>query len=294
MKIAFLGLGIMGNAMAKKLLPLQNELRVWNRSKGKADALIKNGAKEVTSIVEVVQDVDAIFTMLSNPQAIENIALGNDGFLKHAKPNSLWVNTSTVNPSFAIHMKEQAALANVRYLDAPVSGSKVPAENGELTFLVGGDQVDLEQVRPLLLTMGKNIHHLGETGKGSAMKMVLNLMLGQAMLAFSEAILLGSSSGLSKETMFSILLGGPIAPAFLQNKKSKLEKEDYNPEFPLQLLHKDFHLIAQTAYESGISLPLTAIAKEVYALAKASGKGDQDFSVIYSFVQNNSLIKNSM
>jgi 3-hydroxyisobutyrate dehydrogenase-like beta-hydroxyacid dehydrogenase len=196
------------------------------------------------------------------------------------------INTSTINPSFAEEMGAKANDAGLRYLDAPVSGSKVPAEKGGLVFLVGGDPKDLEEARPILSQMGKSIHHLGKTGAGSSMKMVVNLVLTQSMLAFSEAIALGKASGLLQEAMFNILLGGPLTPAYLQGKREKLDKNNYEPEFPLKWAHKDLHLIMQTAYEHQIAMPVTAIVKEIYGMAKAEGKGDEDISAIFSFVQN--------
>jgi 3-hydroxyisobutyrate dehydrogenase-like beta-hydroxyacid dehydrogenase len=283
MNITFIGLGIMGSRMAANLLQTGNELTVWNRTKGKAETLKKMGAREAVSLTDSVKDADIVFTMLAAPEAVEKVATGPVGFLSKAKKNTLWINTSTINPSFAEEMSLKAGEAGLRYLDAPVSGSKIPAEKGELIFLVGGENQDLEQARPMLSKMGKSIHHIGKVGMGSSMKMVVNLVLAQSMLAFSEAIALGKASGIAQEILFNTLLGGPLTPAYLQGKREKLEKNNYEPEFPLKWAHKDLHLIMQTAYEQQIALPLTSITKEIYAMAKAEGKGENDISAICSW-----------
>ncbi|WP_028980153.1 NAD(P)-dependent oxidoreductase [Sporocytophaga myxococcoides] len=284
MKITFIGLGIMGSRMAANLIKGGNELLVWNRSQGKAEALKQSGAKLASSVVAAVKDADILITMLSSPEVIEEIALGKEGIIMNAKKNSLWINTSTVNPSFVEEMAAKAKEAGLRYLDAPVSGSKGVAEKGELIFLVGGDNKDLEDARPLLSIMGKSINHLGKVGDGTKMKMVINLVLAQSMIAFSEAVNLGVTSGLDESSIVNILSESPVVSPFLKLKKSKLESKNFSPEFSLKWAHKDLHLILQTAYESNISLPLTAIAKEVYGMAKQDGKGDEDISAIYEYL----------
>lgn len=135
MKVAFIGLGIMGSRMASNLIKGGNEVMVWNRSREKAEALKHTGIIIAFSIIEAVRDADVLITMLSTPDVIENIALGTEGFLLNAKKNALWINTSTVNPSFASEMSGKAKEVGLRYLDAPVSGSKLVAEKGELIFL---------------------------------------------------------------------------------------------------------------------------------------------------------------
>lgn len=286
MRITFIGLGIMGSRMAANLFRSGYEnLTVWNRTKLKTEALVKMGAKEAPSLTEAVKNADVIITMLASPEVVKALAEGPDGFLSHAPKNALWVNSSTINPSFAEEMDTKAGDAGLRYLDAPVSGSKVPAEKGDLMFLIGGALQDLEEVKPLLSVMGKNIHYLGQAGMGSLMKMVVNLMLAQSMAAFSEAIALGVACGLSREVLFNTLLGGPLTPPFLQTKRKKMESNDYEPEFPLKWLYKDLHLIMQTAYEHQVPMPLTAMTKEAYAMAKTGGLSDRDFSAIFSFIQ---------
>jgi 3-hydroxyisobutyrate dehydrogenase/glyoxylate/succinic semialdehyde reductase len=286
MKVTFIGLGIMGSRMATNLIKAGHEVLVWNRTTEKSEALKKSGAKVASSIADAVKEADVFITMLSSPEVVEKVALGKDGMVMHAKRNALWINTSTINPSFAEEMSSKAKEAGLRYLDAPVSGSKIPAEKGELIFLVGGDPADLEQAQPFLNAMGKSINYLGNVGSGSKMKLVVNLVLAQSMLAFSEAVALGVASGLDQSKIVDVILGGPVASPFLQMKKGKFESKNFEPEFPLKWVHKDLHLILQTAYENNIAMPLTSIAKEVYGLAKQNGRGEEDLSAIYDYLIN--------
>lgn len=287
MKIGFLGLGLMGSRMAENLLKNGYELIVYNRTKEKAELLVKKGASLAESPREVGKKSEIIFTMLSNPEAVRETALGKNGFLESLKENSLWIDLSTVNPSFSVSMSEEAKVRNIRFMDAPVAGTVGPAERGELVFFVGGDEKDLNEAKPLLEKMGRKIIHLGKNGMGTSMKMVVNLMLANSMLSFAEAMNLGESLGLSKDTLFNTLLGGPVAPPFLSGKKEKIQNGTFNTEFPLEHIQKDLFLVSQTAYENRISLPLSNISKEVYGLAVQKGFGNKDYSAIYEFLINN-------
>jgi 3-hydroxyisobutyrate dehydrogenase-like beta-hydroxyacid dehydrogenase len=282
--IGFIGLGIMGSRMAENLLDKGFELIIHNRTKEKAKDLLQKGAKWAESPRDVAQEADIIFTMLANPQVVESVALGEDGFLHHFSEGKLWVDCSTVHPAFTRKMAEEASKYGIRFLDAPVAGSKIPAEKGELVFLVGGNATDLEEARPFMEAMGKAIQHQGEHGKGSAMKLVINLMLAQSMAAFAEAVTLGESLGLDKETVVHTLLNGPTTPPFLQGKKDKILYNNFEAEFPLEHMQKDLHLAAQSAYENNVALPIANVTKEIYGMAKLHGFSQEDFSAIYKFL----------
>lgn len=286
MKIGFIGLGLMGTRMANNLLDKNYELIVYNRTKEKAESLIKKGAVLAESPAEVGQETNMIITMLANPEAVSKVAFGENGFLYQLEQKSIWIDCSTINPASSLQNAEKANGMNIRFLDAPVAGTILPAERGELTFFVGGDKKDFDEVKPVLDIMGKNIIHLGEVGKGASMKMVINLVLGQAMLAFSEAMVLGESLGFTKDILFQALVGGPVTAPFIAGKKEKISKNKFEPEFPLQLMYKDFQLASQTGYENNVALPSTNAAKEIYALANKYGLGDLDFSAIYKFLSN--------
>ncbi len=295
MRIAFIGLGIMGSRMAANIQKSHPDLVVYNRSVSKAQELVRKGARLASSPAQAVEGAEVVFTMLSTPAAVREAALGSveaggkgargeegaQGFLPRMKPNALWVDCSTVNPAFSRQMAAAARERGLRFIDAPVAGSKLPAERGELLFLAGGEAHDLAAVRPILEQMGKKILHLGAAGSGTAMKMVVNLMLGQAMAAFSEAVAFAESLGLERSAVLDTLLGGATAAPFLQAKRSKIESGSYDTEFPLRWMLKDLDLAAQEAAASGAVLLAGSATREAFALALKAGLGDEDFSAIY-------------
>ncbi len=285
MKIGFIGLGIMGSRMAANLQKGGHALVVYNRTREKAASLVADGASWADSPAALAAQVEIVFTMLASPVAVREAALGKDGFLSHLAPNRLWVDCSTVNPSFSREMAEQARALGVRFLDAPVTGSKGPAALGRLVFWVGGESADLEACRPLLNCMGNKIVHAGGQGKGASLKMVMNQLLGTVMAAFAEGLVLGEALSLSREVLFEALLGGPAAAPIFALKRERIEKGNYDQaDFPLRWLQKDLHLATVSAYETGAAMPLTNVAKEIYRLAIREGDGDKDFSAIYDYL----------
>jgi len=283
MKIGFIGLGIMGSRMAANLQKQGYSLVVFNRTRAKAEPLLGPCGGLSDSPAKLAEQVDVLFTMLAHPDAVEQAALGENGFLDHLKPNALWIDCSSVNPSFSKKMATEAARREVHFVDAPVTGSAPAAEEAKLVFWVGADSADLERIRPLLLCMGNKIVHVGGHGMGTSMKMVINLLLGNAMAAFAEGMALGEGLGISREVLFDSLLGTPAVAPFLASKREKIESGNYEAEFPLRWMQKDMQLAAASAYESGVAMPLTNTAKELYRLAMRGGHGTEDFSAIYEF-----------
>jgi 3-hydroxyisobutyrate dehydrogenase/glyoxylate/succinic semialdehyde reductase len=287
MKIGFIGLGIMGSRMAANLEKQGNSLVVFNRTRAKAEPLLGPCGTFADSPAKLGEQGDVLFTMLAHPDAVEQAALGADGFLNHLRPNTLWVDCSSVNPSFSRKMAAEAARREVHFVDAPVTGSAPAAAEAKLIFWVGADPADLERIRPLLLCMGHKIVHTGGHGAGTSMKMVINLLLGTGMAAFAEAMALGEGLGLSSKMLFDSLLGTPAVAPFLALKREKIESENYEAEFPLRWMQKDMHLATVSAYETGVAMPLTNVAKEMYRLAMRDGHATEDFSAIYEYLTNN-------
>jgi 3-hydroxyisobutyrate dehydrogenase-like beta-hydroxyacid dehydrogenase len=287
--VGFIGLGIMGGGMAANLLREGHPLVVYNRTRSKADSLVANGAAWAETPAGVGRQAGILFTMLARPEAVSATALGPNGFLDALPSGALWVDCSTVDPSFSRHMAAEARARGVRLVDAPVTGSKGAARAGELSFMVGGDPADVEECRPYLDIMGKRTFHVGAQGMGASLKIVFNLLVAEAMLAFSEATLLGHALGLSRETLHEFLIGSMPVPGLISFKRPKIESGNYDPDFPLQLMWKDLHLAALTAYQLGVPLPMANATKEVYAAAARSGLSDQDFAAIYGFVNREAL-----
>ncbi|WP_441000220.1 NAD(P)-dependent oxidoreductase [Fodinibius sp. SL11] len=284
MNVGFYGLGIMGSRMAQHILSTDAQLTVFNRTISKAEPLKEQGALVANSPKDLAASSDILFTMLSTPDAVRDAALGGEGFLSWMKDGTLWIDCSTVNPSFSREMQKEAEHYGIRFMDAPVAGSTAPAEAGELLFLVGGKNADIEEAQPFFEAMGKKTIHAGNVGQGASLKMVFNLLLGEAMATFSEGMNLGQSLGLSKDMLMEALIGAPVVAPFITGKKEKIEENEYKPEFPLKWMHKDLHLATKSGYESGATLPTGNVIKELYALAQREGLSNQDFSAIYSII----------
>jgi 3-hydroxyisobutyrate dehydrogenase/glyoxylate/succinic semialdehyde reductase len=289
MKIGFIGLGIMGSRMAANLRSAGHTVAVHNRTREKAEQLLSLGATWAASPADVARQAETVFTMLAPPEAVRQAALGRDGFLGTLEPGRLWVDCSTVNPSFSREMAEKARERGIRFVDAPVTGSKSYAAEAKLTFWVGGATADLESCRPLLECMGDRVIHCGGQGMGSSLKMVMNQMLGTVMAAFSEGLVLGETLGLPRKVLLDALLDGAAGAPFLKLKRGRIETGNYEAaDFSLRWLHKDLHLAAVSAYDSGVAMPVTNAAKEAYGLAVRGGRGDEDFSAIYAFLAGHS------
>ena len=288
MKIGFIGLGIMGSRMAANLQKGGHSLVIFNRTREKADGLIAEGARRAESPAALAPQVSIVFTMLAHPDAVEEAALGKDGFLAQLGQCQMWVDCSTVNPSFSRKMAAAAQSRGVRFLGAPVTGSKGQAAQAKLNFWVGGAESDLDAIRPVLECMGSKIVYCGGQGMGASLKMVMNQLLGTVMAAFAEGLILGESLGLFREVLFETLLGGPAAAPFLAFKRERIESGNYEQaDFPLRWLQKDLHLASLSAFETGAALPLTNAAKEIYRLAIREGHGEYDFSAIYDYLAQN-------
>ena len=283
MKIGFIGLGIMGSRMAANLQRNGRSLVVFNRTRDKAEPFLGPCGTFSDSPAKVADQVDILFTMLANPEAVEEVALRANGFLNYLRPNALWVDCSSVNPSFSKRMAAAATARQIHFVDAPVTGSAGVAEEGKLVFWVGGEDADLETIRSLLLCMGNKIVHVGGHGMGTSMKMVINLLIGNAMAAFAEGMALGEGLGISREVLFDSLLGMPAIAPFVAAKREKIESGNYEAEFPLRWMQKDLHLASVSVYESGVAMPVTNVTKEIYRLAMRGGRGTEDFSAIYEF-----------
>jgi 3-hydroxyisobutyrate dehydrogenase-like beta-hydroxyacid dehydrogenase len=284
MKVSFIGLGIMGRRMASNLLQNSVDLTVYNRSREPVEMLKKEGARVAASIEEAVEKADLVLSMLSTPEVVSQVFLGAKGALSFMKKGAIWVDCTTVNPSFSVKAGEAARSRGLRFMDAPVAGTKPHAENAELTFFVGGEASLFAEAKPYLEFMGRKVLHLGKTGKGTAFKMVVNIMLAQSMIIFSEALLLGERMGISRDFLLTTLPNLAVAAPFTKFKAEKIKENDYDVQFPLEWMHKDLHLAATTAYELNHPLYVANLTKEFFAAANAKGMGRLDFAAIHKYL----------
>ncbi len=285
MKITFIGLGIMGSRMAANLLKSDVALTVYNRSEEPTKLLEQGGAKVAATIPEAVADADIVFSMLSTPEVVRTVFLGENGALMQMKKGAIWADCTTVNPSFSMEAKVMADQYGIHFLDTPVAGTKPHAENAELVFFVGGNAEKLISIQAYLDMMSKKVMHLGEVSKGASFKMLVNVMLAQSMLIFSETVLLGEKMGLDKDFLLNALPNLVVSAPFTKFKAEMIRANDYSVQFPLEWMYKDLHLATTTAYEHQQPLYLANLTKEVFAAATQNGMGRLDFAAIHQYLE---------
>lgn len=279
-KIGFMGLGIMGTAMAANVRRAGYHLLVYNRTPGKTEQLTELGAGVASSPQALAQATEVIILMVTGPEAIQGLLWGPEGAAPALDSRKVLINMSSVSPRFTRDLARQLAPTGVAFIDAPVSGTKKPAEEGALLILAGGDQEKVTELTPLLSTMGKKVIYCGEIGQGSMMKMTINLLLGLMMAGLAETLNFGRLGGLPLDAMLDVVFSGPLNCGLFQVKAPMLETQDYPPNFPLKHMTKDSKFIVDTAYDLGAPVPLVQILLHLYRLGVGQNLGDQDFAAI--------------
>ncbi|KAK3164602.1 hypothetical protein QOZ80_1AG0021740 [Eleusine coracana subsp. coracana] len=279
-KVGFLGLGIMGTPMASNLIKAGCNVTVWNRTKSKCDPLLTLGAKYQPSPAEVASSCDVTFAMLADPESAVEVACGTNGAAEGLAPGKGYVDVSTVDGATSKLIGERITSTGASFLEAPVSGSKKPAEDGLLIFLTAGDESLYKRAAPLLDVMGKSRFYLGDVGNGAAMKLVVNMVMGSMMVSFSEGLLLSEKAGLDPSTLVEVISQGAISAPMFSLKGPSMVKATYPTAFPLKHQQKDLRLALTLAESVSQSIPTVAAANEVYKVAKSLGLADEDFSAV--------------
>lgn len=278
--IGFMGMGIMGRAMAANLIRAGYSVTVYNRTRERCRELEQMGAVVADSPAAMARGCDTVIGMLTGPEALEDLLFGDSGAAGEFGANTLFTNMSSVSPAFARDLGERLQASGCRYVDAPVSGSKKPAEDGTLVVLAGGESGDVEAMRPLFEVMGKKVVHCGPVGQGSMMKMAINLLLGTMMEGLAEMITLGRQGGLDTDTLLEVVTSGPLNCGLFGLKEPMLREGDFPAQFPLKHMSKDLKFVLDTAYEEGANLPTAHAVSQAYATARSLGHGDQDFAAV--------------
>ncbi|HYF96077.1 MAG TPA: NAD(P)-dependent oxidoreductase [Symbiobacteriaceae bacterium] len=282
MNIAFLGLGDMGLQMALHLQRKGFTVTGWNRSPGKGQALADAGGRLAATPREACSGADAVITMLGGPSSIREVAEGTDGFLAACRQGALWIDSSTIGPTAARAMGALAARYNVAFVDAPVTGSVPQATEGELVFLVGGTEADVQRAQPLFAAMGKLTHHFGPVGQGAAAKAISNQLVGTQIVALAEALVLAETLGLDRSRMADFLADGPGGSRTVRGKGALMKAGEYPPSFRLKWMEKDMWLALKEALNSGVQLPVTGGAQAMLAAARADGLGEYDVAAVFA------------
>jgi 3-hydroxyisobutyrate dehydrogenase len=278
-KVGFIGLGNMGRRIAQRLLNHGYRLSVYDRDLAKAKAIAAQGSAVATSIVDLAGTVDVLLSCLTNDEAVRSVYSGSKGVLAGARPGTVVLEMSTISPESSRELHRLGAEGSVEVLDVAISGSTPAAEKGILTLLVGGDDKLFRAAEPIFQAVAKQCFLLGGPGSGTAMKLVVNTLLGVGMQAIAEAVVLGEKAGLERPRLLEVLAQtAVIAPAHV-GKLAKVALNDYSPQFPLSLMNKDFQLILKAAAQERISMPTTEAAFYVNS-DELMHNDEEDFSAV--------------
>lgn len=275
-RIGFIGIGLMGSQMSRRILEAQYPLTVWNRKKEKAGALISAGAKWADSPKAVAQASDVVITMVTDSAASEEVICGKNGVLEGAHPGLTLIDMGSIAPEMSRSIAERARGKGIPMLDAPVTGNPKVASEGKLGIMVGGPKETFDACLPIFEKMGIKIIHVGENGKGTTLKLINNLVMGVAIEAVAEALVLASKAGIDPQKVLEITSVGGARTGAMETRGPRMIKHDFTPHFSISNMHKDLSGALKLAEEVGASLPATSIAREILRAAKSQGKGDLD------------------
>ncbi|CAL1392966.1 unnamed protein product [Linum trigynum] len=285
MEIGFLGLGIMGKAMSMNLIKKGFKVTVWNRTLSRCDELVEMGASVGETPAAVVKKCKITIAMVSDPAAALSVVFDKDGVLEEMSSGKGYVDMSTVDPETSSKISEAITSKGGSFVEAPVSGSKQPAEAAQLVILAAGDKALYEEAIPAFNAMGKKSFYLGPIGNGARMKLVVNMIMGSMMNAFSEGIVLADRSGLNPSDLLDVLDLGAIATPMFKGKGPNMIKSNFSPAFPLKHQQKDMRLALALGDENAVSMPIAAAANEAFKKARSMGLGDLDFSAVHEVVK---------
>lgn len=279
--VGFVGLGTMGGGIARRLLEAGYELTGWNRTRAKAEPLLAAGMRWADSPRQVAEASEVTFTMVTDTRALRAVTSGDDGILAGLGQGKVYVDMSTVSPAVSRELAEEVAATGARMLDAPVSGSVVTLERGELSLMVGGDADVLARVDPVLRSIGPVVNHVGDNGQAVLMKVAMNLSLAVQMLAFSEGVLLAEKGGIDRKTAVDVMLNGVIASPMIKYRGPFVLEQPDEAWFDCSMMQKDLLLALELARAEEVPMPSTAVANEMLTAARGMGLGDQDFAIVY-------------
>jgi len=279
--LGFVGLGVMGSRMVKRLLDAGHTVTGYNRTRAKAQGLIDAGMKWGESPRSVAETADVILSMVTNTTALQAIAEGPEGVLAGLGPGKVYIDMSTVSPAASREFAVKVAAQGAQMLDAPVSGSVITLEEGKLSIMVGGEAAAFEKVKPILLDIGPKVTHVGGNGLAVAMKIATNLSLAVQMLAFSEGVLLAEKSGIKRETAVEVLLNSVIASPMVKYRGPFVLKMPDEAWFNVDMMQKDLTLALEMGRQLDVPLPTTAATNEFLTAARGMGLAEKDFAVVF-------------
>ncbi len=275
-RLGFLGLGIMGGPMAKRLIEAGHQVSLWSHSAGKAEVLAALGATACATPSEVAQRSECVFLCVGNTAMSREVIFGSRGLAAGKAASLVIVDCSTISPKESRTMAAELAARDIDFLDAPCTGSKAGAEGGTLTFMVGGKKDVFDRTRPWFEPMGKQFYFCGSAGMGLNAKLSQNMILGNLLQAFNESLVLSTKAGVAPELMLDILENSAAKSGLVSAKAPLVLVRDFAPRFSVKWLEKDMELMLESAAELNVPLPLTSLSRQLFRASIAKGHGEDD------------------
>ena len=280
-KLGFIGLGIMGSRIVKRLLTAGYQVAGYNRTRAKAESLINDGMQWCSTPREVAQNADITFSMVSDTAALSSITNGLDGVLAGLSAGKIYVDMSTVSPRLIRDLAKRVAATGAEMIEAPVSGSVSAVEAGTLVIFAGGEAETLERVRPVFEKLSQKIIHMGSSGKGISTKIAINLSLIVQLVALFEGVLLAERSGVPREQALDALLNSVIASPAMKYRAPFILKMPDEVWFNVAMMQKDVQLALEMGEELGVPLYSARLADEMLTTAREMGYAEQDFAIMF-------------
>ncbi len=290
-RVGFVGLGIMGQGMARNLLKAEYSVRVWNRTSSRMDPLIEAGATAGASPADVAANCDIIAVCVSDTPDVEEVILGENGILSGVHAGALVIDFSTISPQATIDIAEQLNAKGVKMLDAPVSGGSEGAVNGTLSIMIGGDEDQVERARGVFEAMGNTITHVGKQGAGQTVKLVNQILVVGNCLAMCEALIFAQAGGVDLERCLNAVTGGAAGSWMLANRGPQIIDRDWRPGFTINLQQKDVRLIMQEADALGVPVLLSGQVFSLYRTLQQAGLGEEGNHALVKALENLSGVK---
>ncbi len=281
MRVAFLGLGIMGRPMAANLVKAGHEVTTWNRSSGKEVA----GERAAATPCEAAKGAEVVWICVSDTAAVEQVLFGENGVEGALKPGMIVVDSSTISPMATREFARRVGERGAEYVDAPVTGSKAGAESGQLIFMAGGSEAAIERLKPLWTAMGKNLFRMGDVSMGQATKLGMNLMIALIYEGFAEALALTGKLGVKPDALMPLIQASMVRSGVIDYKAPFVLRRDFSPNFPLRLMHKDIQLMLDAAKEQRVKLPGLETVAEIYDIAVEEGHDELDYAATLTLLE---------
>jgi 3-hydroxyisobutyrate dehydrogenase-like beta-hydroxyacid dehydrogenase len=289
--LGFVGLGVMGSEMVDRLLSKGHTVTGYNRTRAKAEWLVKKGMKWAESPREVARAADVILSMVTNSAALAAITEGPDGILAGISSGKILADISTVSPSFSKETAAKVRAKGADMVDSPVSGSVITLQQGNLSVMVGGRAETFDRIKPILLDIGPKVTYVGENGLALVVKIATNLSLAVQMMAFSEGVLLAEKSGIKREVAVEVLTSSAIASPMIKYRGPFVLKLPAEAWFNVNMMQKDMLLALELGRQLDVPMPTTAVCNEFLTAARAMGLVEQDFAVMFDVLAQLSGVK---